>query len=136
MSTNSYAGSAIVVQWNGTVISGNQTTFDYTPSVDLYDQTSASDTHKKHIAGVKDGSASMSAYIQSGTLAGGTLLYNMLTEGNSGTLTWKPEGTAAGKPTYSMLVFSQGVGFSYPYNNVVVASVSFQQDGARTEGTN
>ncbi|MFA5208300.1 MAG: hypothetical protein WC428_06685 [Candidatus Paceibacterota bacterium] len=136
MSTNSYSGSALVVSWNGTVISGNQTTFDYTPTVDLYDQTSGADTHKKHLAGVKDSSASMSAYIQSGTNTGGTSLYSILAEGTPGTLKWQPEGTAAGKPYYSELAISNGVGFSYPYNNTVVASVSWQGDGARTEGTN
>ncbi|MFA5154418.1 MAG: hypothetical protein WC554_17875 [Clostridia bacterium] len=136
MSTNSYSGSALVVQWNGTVISGNQTSFDYTPSVDLYDQSSGADTNKKHLSGIKDGQASMSALIQSGTNAGGTSLYNMLTEGNSGTLKWMPEGTAVGKPYREMPVISMGVGFTHPYNNVVVANASFQQDGTRTEGTN
>lgn len=136
MSTNSYSGSAIVVTWNGTVISGNQTAFDYTPSIDLYDQTSAADTNKKYISGVKDGNASMSALVQSGTNGGGTALYSILYEGASGTLKWSPEGTAASKPYYQCLAISQGVGFTYPYNNVVVANVSFQQNGARTEGTN
>jgi hypothetical protein len=78
----------------------------------------------------------MEAYIQSGTNAGGTSTYSILTEGNSGTLKWQPEGTAVGKPVYSCLAISNGVSFTHPFNNITVASTSWQQDGARTEGTN
>jgi hypothetical protein len=136
MSTNSFSGSALVVTWNGTVISGNQTNFSYTPTVNLVSQTSGADTHEKHLVTTKDGQATMEAYIQSGTNTGGTSLYAIIPEGASGTLRWCPEGTGTAKSYYQITAISQGVGFTYPFSNVVVASVSFQQDGARTEGTN
>jgi hypothetical protein len=140
MSTNSYSGSALVVTWfqgSGTnVISGDQTAFDYTPSIDLIDQTSGADANKQYLSSVKDGQASMSSYFQTGTNARGTVTWSTLTEGNVGTLQWQPEGTAAGKPKYSMPAISKGVGISYPYADKVVASASWQQNGTRTEGTN
>lgn len=140
MSTTSYTGSALVVQWlyaSGTnLVSGNQRTLSYTPSIDLVDQTSGADTNKKYLTAVKDGQATLEALLQSGTNAGGTSAFSTLTEGNSGTLIWSPEGTAAGKAKYTMPAISQGVGFTYPYADVVVASTSFQQNGTRVEGTN
>ncbi len=136
MSTNSYSGSALVVSWNGTVISGNQTTFSYTPTVNLVSQTSGADSHEKHLVTTKDGQSTMEAYIQAGTNPGGTSTYSTLDEGTSGTLKWQPEGTAAGKPYKQAVFISNGVSFTHPFNNVTVASVSWQQDGARTEGTN
>ena len=140
MSTNSYSGSALIVTWfqgSGTnVISGDQTTFSYTPVVDLIDQTSGADANKKYIVGVKDGNASLSSYFQSGTNARGTATWTTLTEGLFGTLQWQPEGTAVGKAKYSMPAVSQGVSIAYPFADKVTADASFQQNGTRTEGTN
>jgi len=140
MSTTSYSGSALSVTWlyaSGTnIISGNQTNFSYTPTIDLIDQTSGADSNKRYLNGPKDGQATLESLFQSGTNAGGTAMAAVLTEGNYGTLIWSPEGTAATKPKYTMPCRSQGVGFSYPYAGVVTMSVSFQQDGTRVEGTN
>jgi hypothetical protein len=140
MSTNSYTGSALDVKWlqgSGTnTISGNQTNFSYTPSIDLIDQSSGADTNKKYITSLKDGQATLESLFQSGTNAGGTALSAVLTEGLSGTLIWSPEGTAAAKPKYTMPAISQGAGFSYSFNEKVVLSCSFQQNGTRVEGTN
>ena len=140
MSTNSYSGSALVVTWfQGSginIISGDQTNFDYTPSIDLIDATSGADTNKVYINGVKDGQATMAAYFQSGTNLRGTATWTTLTEGYAGTLQWQPQGAGTGTPKYSMPAISQGVGISYPYNDKVTASCSWQQTGTRTEGTN
>ncbi len=140
MSTNSYSGSALQVTWtqgSGTnIVSGDQTTFDYTPSVDLSDQSSGADTNKKYLKLLLDGQASMTSYFQSGTNLRGTATWATLTEGLSGTLMWQPEGTAAGKPKYTMPAISKGVGFSHPYADKSTASCSWQQNGTRVEGTN
>jgi hypothetical protein len=140
MSTNSYSGSALVVTWtqaSGTnIISGDQTAFNYTPSVDLPDQSSGADTNKKYLTGLKDGQADMVSYFQSGTNLRGTATWSTLTEGNQGTLMWQPEGTAVGKPKYTIPAISKGVGFSHPYADKSTASCSWQQNGTRVEGTN
>ena len=140
MSTNSYSGSALDVKWihsGGTAtISGNQRTLSYTPSIDFIDQSSGADSSKKYLNGLKDGQATLEALVQAGTNSGGTAAFSTLTEGAVGTLVWSPEGTAATKPKYTIPAKSGGVGFTYPYSDVTVASVSFQQNGDRTEGTN
>jgi hypothetical protein len=140
MSTNSFSGSALNVQWlygAGThVISGDQTLFSYTPTIDLMDQTSGADANKKYLNGPKDGQATLESYFQSGTNLRGTATWSTLTEGNYGTLIWSPLGTTATYPKYSMPAISQGVSVTSPYADKTVASVSFQQNGARTEGTN
>ena len=140
MSTTSYTGSALNVQWlqgSGTnTISGNQTNFSYTPTIDLVDQSSGADTNKKYLTALKDGQATLESLFQSGTNAGGTAMGAVLTEGLSGTLIWSPEGTGTTKPKYTMPAICQGAGFSYPFNEKVVLSCSFQQNGTRVEGTN
>ena len=135
-----YTGSALDVKWidgSGTVtISGDQTILDYTPSIDLVDQTAGADTNKTYLTTLKDGKASMTALLQAGTANGGTLTFSRLAEGSSGTIVWSPEGTAATKPKYTMAAISMGAGFSYPFDNRVEVKVDFQQNGARAEGTN
>jgi hypothetical protein len=130
MSTTSYTGSALDVKWlqgSGTnTISGNQTNFSYTPSVDLLDQSSGADTNKKYLMSLKDGQATIESLFQSGTNAGGTAMGAV----------WSPEGTAATKPKYTIPAFSQGAAFAYPFNEKTVLTCSFQQNGTRVEGTN
>jgi hypothetical protein len=140
MSTNSYSGSALVVTWtqaSGTnIISGDQTVFNYTPSVDLQDQSSGADTNKKYLKMLLDGAASMNSYFQSGTNLRGTATWTTLTEGLAGTLMWQPEGTAATKPRYTIPAISKGVVLDNPYAGISTASCSWQQNGTRVEGTN
>jgi len=135
-----YSGSALVVTWaygTGTyTLTGDQRNFSYTPSIDLIETTAGADSNKNYISGPKDGQAQFEALMQTGTAATGTAIYSTLTEGNSGTLTWSPEGITATKPKYTMPAISLGASFGYPYADVVSVSVPFQQNGARTEGTN
>ncbi len=135
-----YTGSALDVKWvdtTGTVtISGDQTLFEYAPSIDLVDQTAGADTNKTYLTTLKDGKASMTALLQAGTASGGTLTFSRLSEGTPGTIIWSPEGTAASKPKYTMPAISMGANFSYPFDNRTEVKVDFQQNGARIEGTN
>ena len=136
----SYSGSAIVVQWitsSGTAtLSGKQTNFAYTPTINLIDQTAGADPAKTYLASVKDGSANIDALFVPGTSSGGTVTFSTCTEGIGGTLQWQPEGTASTKPKYSMPAISQGCSFQYPYSDTVKVTTAFQQNGLRVEGTN
>lgn len=135
-----YSGSALSVIWNyGTgsyTLTGDQRNFSYTPSIDLIETTAGADANKNYISGPKDGQAQFEALMQAGTSTTGTAIYSTLTEGNSGTLVWSPEGAVATKPKYTMPAISMGVSYGYPYADAVPVSVSFQQNGARVEGTN
>jgi hypothetical protein len=56
--------------------------------------------------------------------------------GSVGSLGWFPQGTAAGKPKFTVgtaVVLQQNL--SYPYDDAVLASVNFRLNGAVTEGT-
>ena len=137
---SAYAGSSLIVKWmvgSGTsVLSGDQRNFSYTPSVALIDQTAGADANKLYLSSIKDGQASLEAVMQAGTDAGGTTVFSTCTEGQIGTLEWQPEGTAVGTPKISMAAISQGASFQYPYSDVISVTVNWQQNGARTEGTN
>ena len=133
-----FSGSALVVKWiysGTTVLTGDQRTFSYTPSIDLIDQTAGGDPNKTYLTAVKDGRAQMSALFQDTTTSGGTATFTKCGEGYSGTIEWYPEGTALGKSKYTMPAICMGAAFTYPYADVTEVAVEFQQNGARTEGT-
>ena len=135
-----YTGGSMDIKWmhsaGTTSLSGDYRSLDYTPSIDMVDQSAGADTNKTYITALKDGRVSLTAVFQGGSVAGGTVMANVLAEGNGGTLIWSPEGTAATKPKYTIPAISMGPAFSYPYNDLVVLTCDFQQNGARTEGTN
>lgn len=135
-----FSGSALDIKWlygaGTTLLNTDFRTFNYNPSGDLIDQSAGSDANKTYIGGLKDGRAAFSGLLQGAAVAGGTVMAATLAELNSGTLIWSPEGTAAGKSKYTMPAISLGAAFTYPYNDVVTVACDFQQNGARTEGTN
>lgn len=131
----SYHGKDLSISWvysGGTVaLNTDYRSVDYTPSVELYDQTAGADTNKTYISGTKDGVANFMGLDQ----AGGTALITALSEGNGGTLIVAPEGTAVGKQKITLPAISQGVKRTWPYNNLCEISCAFQQNGARVDGT-
>ncbi len=130
-----YSGKSLTISWaysGGTVaLEGDYRSLDYSPSIDLYDQTAGSDTNKTYVTGTKDGQLSYSAMMQ----ASGTALSTALAEGNSGTLIVGPEGTAVGKQKLTIPAISMGAKFNWPYDNLVEISTTFQQNGVRVDGT-
>jgi hypothetical protein len=129
-----YAGKNLYVGWihsGGTVVlTGDFRKFDFTPSVDLYDQTAGADEDKTRIVGVKDGQANFSGVMQQD----GTAITNALVEGTEGTLVIGPEGTATSKQKITFPAISMGAKLDIPYNNVVDISCNFVKNGAKTDG--
>ena len=136
---DSFAGSALVVAWvqaaATTTITGDHKSFTYTPSINLIKKSAGADPQETYIAGVKDGTWTFNANMQSGTDSGGTITMNTLAEGNIGTLYAYPEGIVAGKTKVTYPTMSQGVAQSHPYADLVEITVNGQQNGARVEGT-
>ena len=134
------AGSTVVADWiqaaATTTITGDHKGFSYTPSLSMIDESAGADSQKIYLVGVKDGSMTYNAVFQGSDSSGGTTTFSTLAEGNEGTLKWYPNGTAAGRSYFSAKAISQGVGYSYPYDNVVEVTVNWQQSGTRSEGTN
>ena len=136
---STYAGSSLVVAWvqaaATTTITGDHKSFTTTPSINLIDSTAGADANKTYIPGVKDGTWTFNANMQSGTAAGGTSTWETLNRGNIGTLFVYPEGITAGNPKETYPSISQGVAKSYPYDNVVEVTVNGQFNGADAVGT-
>ncbi|MBU2038347.1 MAG: hypothetical protein KKH95_04325 [Gammaproteobacteria bacterium] len=106
--------------------------WNYTPSVEKLDETAGHDTNKSYIAGFKDGQASASGLLQ----AGSAYAYaTALTEGQAGTLVWRPEGSAAGKYSGTAGFMCDGLVQNQVYNSLVEWSTSWTQNGPRTSGT-
>lgn len=135
-----YLGSAANLQWvtssGTTVMTADYRTFNYQPSIEFLDETAGADTAVQRIPYMKDGQATYTALLQSGTGAGGWSMGSAVVEGQLGTLLWSPEGTAAGKPKITIPAYSQGAAYNWAYNTLTEISVSWQQNGARTDGTN
>lgn len=137
---STYAGSSLIVSWiqaaATTVLTGDHKSCSWTPDIAMIDATAGADANKTYIAGVKDGSVTFNANMQSGTNSGGTATYSTLARGNVGTVLVQPEGTASTKPSISIPAISQGAQYSWPYNDVVEVTVNWQQNGAETEAAN
>lgn len=140
MNDNTYAGSSLVVTWiqaaATTVITGDHKTCTWTPDINLIDKTAGAATHKSFIPNVKSGVVTFNANMQGGTYSGGTTTFSTLSRGNVGTLQIQPEGTASSKPKIAIPAISQGVAYSWPYNDVVEVTVNWQQNGAEVESAN
>ena len=134
------AGPTMVATWTfgtqaisgGTLAAGTLTlnadyrTCNFTPTVDVIDGTSGADTSKVKYMGMRDVTVDMTLVQQTG----GTALNLALDAGVQGTLVIKPEGTAAGKPVFTIPAFCTGGKFSFPYNDIADISVSFSGQGA------
>jgi hypothetical protein len=135
-----YLGSAADLKWvtssGTTTLTGDYRTFAYTPSIEFLDETAGADTAVMRIPYMKDGAATYGALLQAGTMAGGTLMTAACVEGQLGSLIWCPEGTAVTKPKYTIPAYSQGAVLNWAYNTLTEVSISWQQNGARVEGTN
>ena len=131
-----FAGSAVLIQWiwaSGTVsIHTDQRNYNYAPSIDFIDATAGADTARQRVNSFKDGSLTVSTLAQDG--ASGTALMAACAEGNSGTIILAPNGTVAGNVKRTIPAICQGVTSSASYNDVTVYDISWQQNGARTDG--
>jgi len=132
-----FVGSALKLEWRmggGTIdLDVDYRTFSYTPSVTILDETAGAATNREKIVSFKDGAAAAGGVIQAGSMYQyGTAL----TEGNIGTLCWQPQGTGAGTYHGTAAFISMGLVVNSVYDGVTEWTCSWEQSGARTEGTN
>jgi hypothetical protein len=130
------SGSALFVQWttsNGTTtLTGDQTAFTYTPSIEMYDETGGADAALQYIPGRYGGQAVLTC---NGQVADGSVLAAQLWEGKLGTLTWGEQGSVTTKPKHYAAFYCTGMVPAYPYNNIITYTANFQQNGVRADGT-
>jgi hypothetical protein len=131
-----YSGRNAIGTWvtasGTTTLTGNQRTITYTPTVDLFDATAGADVNKTYVVGQKDGQLAISMLGQ--TTGSATLA--QFVEGMIGTISnLATEGTAVGSPTKTFPAICLGVTETAPYSDVTTWDISWQQNGARTDGT-
>ncbi len=132
MSANDrYLGNAWYGTWataSGTVtLSGDQTRFTVERSADMVDMTAGSEASRAYLASLKD---SKFGYTRYDTGNNGSAIAAALREGTSGTLTWGPQGSGAGKPKFVIAAIVDSHKVQYPYNDRVLLDVTFQGSGA------
>lgn len=129
-----FVGSALYATWiysGGTVVlTGDQRTFTFTPSIDFIDATAGADAARVRLAYLKDYAIAFSGLANDA----GTATITALVEGTSGTLTIGEAGTVTGKPKITLGAFSQGVTRNAPYNDVAMWDYSFIGSGTVTYG--
>lgn len=133
MADNEYAGSALYASWvysGGTfALETESRNFTYTPSIAFIDATAGADVNIRRINSFKDGNVTIETLAQTD----GTVVLTACSEGVPGTLTWGEAGTVAGRAKHTMAAIAGGVTIGTPYNDVVTYSISFQQNGTRTD---
>ena len=127
-----YTGTNLIVQFKGTVLSGEFRSFDSGESIDLVDQSAGGDVAKTYLTALEEGDAKFESLNQTGA-TGGTAEWALVDKGQEGTLDWGPEGTATGKPRHWVNAIVKDRKRSFPYEDVVKMNVSFQFSGVVTD---
>lgn len=142
MAKNAYTGKNLDVKFIGTggtiTLTGNQTAFTHAETIDMVEQTAGADTAKTYVPTVKDSRQTFAALFQSGTNTGGTATINdtNIAVGMEGTLIWSPEGTATGKPKFTVPAIPTSISYDTPYADTVKISIDFQGNGAVVKASN
>lgn len=129
--TGRIAGKDLYVSFNGTVISGDQTSVSWSEEGDMADVTAAADAFHYYVYMRKDGTLDFEAFFD----ASSTTAYAACAVGSEGTLIVGPAGTASGKPKYTWtraVVASRGM--AIPFDDGVTWPCTFQFSSAVSEG--
>lgn len=132
---NEFVGSALYATWvhsGGTVtLNTDFRNFNYSPSIDFVDSTAGADTARQRINSFKDGQVTASILMLDNF---GTANLSPFVEGTSGSVIWGPAGSATGKMKFTVPARVASAVQSVPYADVVTWDITWQQDGARTDG--
>lgn len=127
-----YTGSALVLQFKGTIISTKFRSLNTKEEKDLVDQSAGNDVAKTYLGALEDGDASLEFLdVAGGTAA--TALWNLCDKGAEGTLEWGPEGTATTRPRHYVNAIVKNRERDFPYDNVVEGKIAFQFSGVVTD---
>jgi len=111
------------------VLSGDFRTVNVTRSLEIIDATAGADTYREKLPSFGDTEVTFSSVMQ----ADGTALITALAQKTYGTVVVGPEGTASGKPKFTVAAYSVGPTFNIAYNDVVEFSCSWISNAAPTE---
>jgi hypothetical protein len=124
------SGPTMVMSWaysGGTVsLAGDYTTCAWDPSIAYEDVSAGSDTQVGRLTALKDATASVEIFNQTG----GTAIQAALQPGVAGTLTIQPEGTATNKRKITFPAYSDGGKVTFPFANASKTTCGFTGAGA------
>lgn len=120
--TDRFTGKDVYVTFNGTVISGDFTSVEFSEEADLADVTAGGDSYHYYIPlERKDGECSVESFF------GGTTTFDALEVNTVGTLIVAPKGTTSGNPKYEWTrAIVKERSSSMPFDDGVTWSVTFQ----------
>lgn len=117
-----YSGTNMYVKFGSTDLSGDYRTMTVTEDMALIDASAGSDTGTTYVTTLINGTGTLELVDQ----AAGTALWAAVVNGTSGTLEWAPEGTASGKPKYTVTAIVQSRERRVAYNDVSILTINFQ----------
>lgn len=131
-----FSGSALYLAWvhsGGTsLLHSDFRQFSYQPTLSLIDASAGSDSFRQYIAGIGEGGdISLTMVLPQN----GTAILSATARATTGTLLFGPEGTATGKPKYTIPAMSKGPAFNQSYDDIVEVTIGFQQTSQETQAT-
>ena len=131
-----FMGTALKVTWSwsgGTLpLADDYRTFNYTPSVAAIDDSAGADAAMSYVKGITSGALSWAGKIQSGSVAA---YASAMAAGNVGTVTFYPQGLAAGQYRGTVPAWCNGFVYDIGYNDTANVSCSWMQNGLLADGT-
>lgn len=117
-----------------TVLETDYRAFGESETGEVVDASAGSDTSKTYLTTLKDGTATATIVLQSGTAF--TAVWGALAPLTTGqTLTWAPEGTATGKHHHYAEAIVTKREKTMEFNDLVVCDIAWQFSGAVTDTT-
>jgi hypothetical protein len=126
MQTNRYTGKNLFIEFEGTIVSGEWTSFQFERTAKLVDVTAAGEQDRRQRATLTDGRWLLRIYDHG---ASGDVAASALAVGASGTLTFGPQGNDSGKPKYSFEGLVTKVGQPYTFDDAVVYEFAGVKNG-------
>lgn len=127
-----YAGEDLQLKWNATDISGVSRNLEIEEETKEIDVTAYGSADYEYIT-TKKRNRRASFMVLDDT--GGSATEAALDAGNSGTLIYGPQGTAAGKPKKTVQAVILRNRKTYPHDDAVQFNVELRLSGAITGGT-
>lgn len=125
-----YTGDALVVLWDATgstyTLTGDVSSFTVGWDIQAADLTAAGDGGMEEKVTLEQGVAELTTF-HLGTA--GTAVWSVLTTGATGTITYGPQGTAAGLPKGQFEAYVETKPVEIPFNEGVTRIVSFRSIG-------
>lgn len=127
-----YTGVDMYASFGGTSVAGYGRSLEVNQQTDDIDASTYGGIDREYLAGPIGRSATLQILDDDAS----STVRSKFSPGSTGTLIWAPKGTSGGKPKFTVgTAVVTEANLSYPYDDVVVISVTMRLSGAVTEGT-